>query len=131
MICNILRSQVWCCVRGSLGFDFGITRSTTSKITSTVPAGQRGVLHRAPEQRQKPPTNSLSKLVNSNLPAEAKTAVVEACGSHRVSIPRNSSRLDFQPESIHAVFLPEHGFHARPWNSRPNVFLRVIDIFCE
>ena len=38
------------------------------------------------EQCQKPPTNSLSKLVNSNLPVEAKTAVAEACGSHRVSI---------------------------------------------
>ena len=47
------------------------------------------------------------------------------------SIPRNSSRLEFQPESIQAVFLPEHGFHARPWNSRPNVFLLIIDIFCE
>ena len=40
------------------------------------------LLLRALEQRQKPPTNSLSKLVNTNLPAEAKAAVVEACGSH-------------------------------------------------
>ena len=41
-------------------------------------------------------------------------------------IPRNSSRLEFQPESIQAVFLPEHGFHAQPWNSRPHVFLFII-----
>ena len=37
-------------------------------------------------QRQKPLTNRLSKLVNANLPAEAKTPVVEARGSHRVSL---------------------------------------------
>ena len=33
------------------------------------------------EQRQKPLMNRFNKLVNSNLPAEAKTAVVEAYGS--------------------------------------------------
>ena len=38
------------------------------------------------EQRQKPLRNCSNKLVNSNLPVEAKAAVVEARGSHRISI---------------------------------------------
>ena len=73
-------------------------------LLGTMPVCANGKMKKANEQRQKPPTNSLSKLVNSNLPAEARTAVEEACGSHRASIWYNSPSLKLC-RSAHVIFL--------------------------